>query len=113
MGTAPSIVIVALAGTLLAACQTAAPDQAAAPRISVANQTYDVVYVPVVEFRDPLTGRTAHDSGAATPSLEQCEQVVRTIVARPQPPEYQGMTVGEKACYEVPKQGPQRKIPVA
>ena len=100
-----------VAGFALTACQTTneggqVPDPS---QISVANQTYDVVYVPVVEFTDGA-GRTAKDSGAATPTLEQCKLVVETLVNRPQPREFQGMMVAETACYEVPRGGKQNKI---
>ncbi|MGF7162711.1 hypothetical protein FHS85_004366 [Rhodoligotrophos appendicifer] len=98
------VVCIALAG-----CQTTSPETAGPPRISVANQTYDVVYVPVVEFRD-ATGRTANDSGSATPSLDQCKLVIGTLVNRPQPTQFQGMMVSETACYEVQRDGQQRKI---
>src|SRR5690606_4925750 len=91
-----------LAGLALAGCQTTetTADLPQEPRIAIANQAYDIVYVPVVEFRDP-TGRTARDSGGATPTLDQCKLVVETLVNRPQPREFQGMVVGETACYEV------------
>ncbi|WP_342642463.1 hypothetical protein [Rhodoligotrophos ferricapiens] len=100
-----------LAGLGLAGCQTTSTssDVPQQPRLTVANQTYDVVYVPVVEFADP-TGRTARDTGAATPSLDQCKLVVETLVNRPQPREFQGMTVAETACYEVERSGKQSKI---
>lgn len=100
-----------VAGFALSACQTTnssgnAPDPS---QISVANQTYDVVFVPVVEFTDG-SGRTAKDSGSATATLDQCKLVVETLVNRPQPREFQGMMVAETACYEVQRGGKQSKI---
>ncbi|WP_137392106.1 hypothetical protein [Rhodoligotrophos defluvii] len=99
------------AGLVLAGCQTTSTTAALPqePRIAVANQTLDVVYVPVVEFTDPV-GRKERDTGAATPTLEQCKLVVETLVNRPQPRQFQGMTVAETACYEVERDGKQSKI---
>lgn len=106
----------------LAGCATSSEEQAALeaeevpaikdPKIVVADQSTPIVYVPVIVFRSTTSDKMMRDTYAAFPSLDQCEKAARRGAATPRPSEYDAMAIYEVSCFEVVKDGGQKKIVV-
>jgi hypothetical protein len=87
---------------------TGAPE----PSYKVPNQPQDVVFVPVLRYgRDDSTAKM-EDVLGYTLTLDQCKAALRKLAAQPKTGQFAGYKPRERACYEVNRNGGQKKIAV-